>query len=94
VTYTLHGPAVPLTSNPSSLRITTQTLDPPPSAQSTKGGGEPGGVGNLAGIASKSFVSMDGSASWWSTKQLDAWLTKEENPVPAVRMSQWTESCS
>ena len=53
LTYTLHGPAVPLTSNPSSLLITTQTFDPPPSAQRTRAGGEPGGVGNLAGIVSK-----------------------------------------
>ncbi len=44
-THTLQGPAVPLTSNPSSDRITTQTFDPPPSAQKMSGGVEPGGVG-------------------------------------------------
>jgi hypothetical protein len=45
-THTLQGPAVPLTSTPSSVRITTHTLDPPPSAQRTSEGGTVGGVGS------------------------------------------------
>lgn len=51
MTYTLQGPAIPLTSKPSELRITTHTLDPPPSAQRTSRGvdrGDRGGVSDIA----------------------------------------------
>lgn len=70
MTYTLHGPAVPLTSRPSALLITTQTFDPPPSAQSTRGGGAPGGVENLAGIGSSlRAISSHENVFMLSTKQ-------------------------
>ena len=84
VTYTLHGPAVPLTSKPSSLLITTQTFDPPPSAQSTRAGGEPGGVGILAGIESRLEGGYGTDNARKSTKQrVTRGWTKEEKPIPA-----------
>jgi hypothetical protein len=60
LTYTLQGPAIPRTSRPSAHLITTQTLEPPPSAQRTRGEGEIGGVGNRDGMLATVYAGEAG----------------------------------
>ena len=56
-THTLHGPAVPRTSRPSDVRITTHTFDPPPSAQRTRE--EDKSVASIRGdVISRRFVAF------------------------------------
>ena len=63
--------------------MTTQTFDPPPSAQSTRAGGEPGGVGILVGILSRIESGHGYYCAIVDKAKGDAWVTKEEKPIPA-----------
>jgi hypothetical protein len=63
--------------------MTTQTFDPPPSAQRTSGGGEPGGVGSRAGMSAGDYIVKTAVFSrYMSTKQ--ELSTKEDDLKPAV----------